>query len=110
MKPVWAIRQKSTGFFLPVAKGKGGNGGSYVEPVDPDKEPPRLFMSKKAAHCALVQWLKGHHKAKWAYDDGDDIYSSGGSMYVEDIKIIPQPNRNPADMEVVEIELVVFNN
>ena len=107
MKPVWAIRQKSSGFFLPAAKGKGGNGGSYVEPVDPDKEPPRLFMSKKAAHCALVQWLKGHHKASWAYDSDD--YGHGYS-YVEDIKIIPQPNRNLADMEVVEIELVVFNN
>lgn len=104
MKPVYGIRHIPSGFFLPIPKGRGGNGGSYVEPVDPEKEMPRLFMSHKAANCALVQWLKGHHKASWDYGGGDD-WGHGDTHYVDDITIIPQPHRIKEHMEVVEIHL-----
>ena len=103
MKPLYAIRQISTGFFLPNPKGRHGRGGSFTEPKDPDVEPPRLFKNKKAAGACLIQWAKGKHHASWDSDDN-------GNSYVDDITIEPVPKRNIHDMEVVEVELVVFNN
>ena len=109
MKPLYAIRQISTGFFLPNPKGRNSSGGSFTEPTDPDVEPPRLFKNKKAAATCLTQWAKGEHHAQWDYADIDG-FGGGGERYVDSITIKPVAKRNIHDMEVVEVELVVFNN
>lgn len=105
MKMLFAIRHKPTGFFLPNPKGKGGNGGSFVEPVDGNEEVPRLFHKKQSAKAALTAWLRGHHYATWGYDDGDG-FSWGSGQYVEDISVKPVPGRNKEDMEIVAFQLV----
>lgn len=107
MKMLYAIRHVPTGFFLPAAKGKGGNGGSFVEPVDPDKVSPRFFPKESNAKIALTAWLKGHHVAKWETDWGDDdVFSSSVNTYVADIKVKPVQGRNRDHMEVVAFNLV----
>lgn len=106
MKTLYAIRHVPTGFFLPAAKGKGGNGGSFVEPVDPEKESPRFFPKERNAKQALAAWLKGHHVPKWGSDWGDGDGWGSSSRYVEDIKVKPVQGRNPDHMEVVAFNLV----
>lgn len=100
MKPVYAIRHKHSGYYLPNPKGKNGSGGSFVEPVNPDVELPRLFLTHRSANSALTQWLKGHHIATW--DCGDE-----GPAFVDSITLKPQPNRHKEDWEIVEIHLHV---
>jgi len=53
----WAIRQQSTGYYMPSAKGRHGTGGTELEP-GPTKTP-RLFDTERAAKIALNYWLQG---------------------------------------------------
>ena len=53
----WAIQHVPSGGFLPNARGRGGRGGSHVEPTQ--VEFPRIFTTKAAAKCALTNWLAG---------------------------------------------------
>lgn len=63
----WAIQHIPTGGFLPVPHGRGGRGGTHVEPTQ--VEFPRIFVSKAAANCALTNWLAGkitvHHSQSY---------------------------------------------
>lgn len=103
MAPFYAVRHIPTGFFLPTTK----KGYTTTEPMDATLISPRLHTSHKRANQAMHAWCRGVHKARWEYSDSDSDYYSGGSMYVEEIKIKPMPKRNLADMEVVEVHLHV---
>lgn len=95
---VFAIRQKSTGMFIPGLEKGRRYGGSYQEPTN--QRVPRLFYDSKTAKNFLVQWLLGHHKktSKQSGEFGEDV--------MQTITIIPQPHRKREDMEIVEFELV----
>ncbi|MCG7629040.1 hypothetical protein MHM88_14610 [Epibacterium sp. MM17-32] len=94
----FAIRHKPSGGFLPAPKGRGGRGGSHVEPVPPSEvNPPRLFHSKHAASVALTHWLKGAVTVDYVeYDFGevDELWN-----------LDPKPHRKREDMEVVPVKM-----
>jgi len=94
----FAIRQKSTGMFIPGLEKGRRYGGSYQEPTN--QRVPRLFYDSKTAKNFLVQWLLGHHKKifEQSGEFGEDVRES--------ITIIPQPHRKREDMEIVEFDLV----
>lgn len=92
----WAIRQKSTGYFLPARK--NGRGFSFDEPTKDCF--PRLFPSKMSAIRALTAWLQGHWKREY------HTREVGG--WPEDIEYLTTEkvdNRDPSDMEIVEFVL-----
>ena len=95
MMHVWAIRQKSTGYFLPQLK--AGTGGSWLEPL-PDCLP-RLFTSKRNAGLALSRWLEGHYKMVTATRSPYDYDETK-------LTVDPVEGRNKGDMELVELKLV----
>ena len=91
---VFAIKQKSTGYYLPA--GKKGKGGSWAEPEK--GAAPKLFKQIGRANGFLTIWLKGGVKVS-QYQTGDGDYDIGMSY-------VPQPHRNADDMEVVALALV----
>ncbi len=95
---LFAIKQKSTGLYIPgIEKGKRC-GGSYQEPTA--ERLPRLFEHKKNAANFLAQWLLGHHKKTMEQcgEFGEDVRES--------IEIVHQPHRKKEDMEIVVFELM----
>lgn len=96
--PLYAIRHKPTGDYIPRALGREGRGGSHLEPVEPtgSKETrPRFFETERAAKIFLSSWLKG----KVVHTSG---YDSLNGEYWEDTEIVPVPSRKAEDMEVVQ--------
>ncbi len=93
---LWAIRKKGTDMYLPHVKRQ--HGFSFTEPTSIEKEPPRLHFTEKAAHAALVQWLRGEHRK--TRSGGYSAYS-GEYDYEESIAVVPQPHRRLEEMEVV---------
>jgi hypothetical protein len=98
----YAIRQKSTGYFLPHHFRELT--GPYTKDEPLPTCMPRPFKTAVAARLALTAWLKG----RW----GQTIESVYDSCYDPPEEVyMPSPpdrrdfNRNPADMEVVEIRL-----
>lgn len=59
---VYAIRQKSTGYFLPM---RFGTGRGYSFDVPTLDCIPRIFKSKRSAQVALNCWLQGEWKNEW---------------------------------------------
>lgn len=106
MKPLYAIRHKPTGHFLPEPKGRMGRGGSFLEPVDCglDHDNPRLFKSELSAKRALTAWLQGKHEPEFGYecDDGYNSY-----RVLEGMTIIPVDSRRKSDMEIVSFRLIL---
>lgn len=109
MKPLYAIRHKPTGHFLPEPTGYAGRGGSFLDPVDcsGDGPNPRLFKSELSAKRALTAWLQGkHHAVKES--DSDEwgrtvVYTVGSSPeYV--------PSRKKSEMEIVSFRLILEMN
>lgn len=94
------IRQRSTGLYMPVPGGHYQRGGTFDEPTD-DGSNARIFRSKRAAKLALNAWLKG----KWKHVSGSSYDWEGNRDDYEDVDIIPQPHRNPDDMEIIEKEI-----
>ena len=91
----WAIRQKSTGAFLPARK--NGRGYSFDEP---SFDFPRLFKSELSASRALSAWLQGQFKRKF--------YTREVGGWPEDVEYIiadKVDSRDPHDMEIVEFIL-----
>lgn len=92
----WAIRQKSTGNFLPHRR--NGRGYSFDEPVIACF--PRLFRSELSAKRALTAWLRG------IWDDliyDHDEWSH--TEYVVGAEPRKVEGRDPADMEIVRFSL-----
>lgn len=101
----YAIREKTTGYFLPQSNRTTSKGFTNSEPCDTSELPPRLFTKEAAAKCALTWWLRGVFKqAKGAeYDE------PGGKAYGYNKgptkRPIPGTGRDPDLMEVVRITL-----
>ena len=106
---MYAIQHKPTGKYLPAPQGRGGRGGSFMEPVsfnDPQRTKtlsnktqgliPRLWATERAAKIALSYWCKGKF-----------VCSRGGDMedYWEDVAIKPVNSRVHEDMEIVEVKV-----
>jgi hypothetical protein len=92
----WAIRQKSTGAFLPARK--NGRGYSFDEP---SFDFPRLFKSELSASRALSAWLQGKWKREY------HTREVGG--WPEDVEYIISEKvegRDPHDMEIVKFRLI----
>ena len=83
---LYAIRQKSTGFFIPVTHRLSRTGASSQPKEDCI---PRLFKRKSDARYALNMWLMG----QW-YSHKD-----GGLEYNKD------SSRKPEDMEIIQVTL-----
>lgn len=104
----WVIRQKSTGFCLPVPKGRMGRGGSFVEPCrfDPQKlsTQPRLFDTQRGAQNCLSQWLRGHHHME--YDIERDHPGDIGYRVEIGTSVTEVPHRKREDMEVIQVDII----
>ncbi len=79
---VFAIKQRSTGFYLPTAQ-SGQKGGTWAEPTE--GAPPKLFKRAHHAHGFLTVWLRGGQLSS---------------------RLVPQSHRDRDDMEVVALALV----
>lgn len=90
---LYVIREKSTGKMMPEIYQKKGY--THTEPEWPYLATPRLFSSKAGASRALGQWLKG--KQSTFLVEGDDVIH----------KLETVPERDPRDMEVVDIMLLL---
>lgn len=101
MIPIYAIRHRPSGKFLPQPVGRYGRGGSFVEPADPTIHAPRFFTSMTTAKIVLNYWLKGefHHSSGVYYDH------EGNPDYDEGIEIRYMAHRKAGDMEIVEFRL-----
>jgi len=96
----YAIRQKSTGYFLPDhSANRRGYTHDQPLPAEHCKYGIRLFPSRRAASIALTVYLKGAYT--WRE------YGSGFDPYDIDVRLepVPQSNRKADDFEVVEYKL-----
>lgn len=89
---LWAIKQKSTGFFLPVFPKNRSKGSTHLEPTKGCI--PRLFSREQDAKVALDWWLAGKVTAHYDYE---------GEFSDIDIKHVP--GRKHKDMMVVPMEV-----
>lgn len=112
----YAVRQISTGFYIPRPQRSDGRGGSFSEPFNfHNREEnlirrpkmsqhfvktaqPRLFTEERAAKIFLTTWLKGRWKCyrSGSYDD-----------YDEEVYIEKDPNRTVIDMEIVPVTVTL---
>jgi hypothetical protein len=100
---LYFIRQKSTGHYMVAPTGRGGRGGSHCQP-SANTDLARIFRSERSAKLSLNAWLKG----KWVAYRGMDPGHPGNdweAYYYEDISIIPVPERDATDMEIVMREV-----
>ena len=91
----YAIRQISTGYYLPLFSIGRLKGGTHVHPTG--FKPPRLFMRLSDAKNCLSWWLAG--KCTVEYSKGSD-----GREY-ESLKHTPVPDRDANDFVVIEIPI-----
>lgn len=89
---MFVIKQKSTGFYMPIFPGRAG--GTYEEPTD--RRPPRLFRRRQDAKSALSWWLEGKVRASYDFEGNFDGWN--------DVRKVP--HRKAEDMEIVEVRLV----
>lgn len=104
MKPLYAIRHKPTGHYLPDPDRVQWR-KSHVEPVDCSGDTnPRLFHTELSAKRALSAWLQGKWKADLSWES--EGYEYGG-YYVQDTPC-PDPvaHRVKDDMEIVPFHLL----
>lgn len=93
---IFAIREKSTGMFLPQAK----TNFTWSVPCKANSRPLRLYHSRQAARISLHHWLRGVY----------DYTGSITSMTILKPKNCGLPDRVRSDMEVVELRLEVIPN
>lgn len=99
----FAIRQISTGHYMPNYGTRKGRGGwTNDEPQPADKAPPRLFIKRQYAKAALREWLKGVQ-----YESYTARRTSWGDHDCDvELLVRPKPERAMADdMEIVELLL-----
>jgi hypothetical protein len=92
----WAIQHVPSGGFLPQPRGRGGRGGTHVEPTQ--IEFPRIFTTQGAAKCALTNWLAGKVTVSVYEYDGE---------YDENWHYEPVADRRAEDMRVVALKVEV---
>lgn len=93
---MFAIRQKSSGYWMPAFSGRAG--GTYMEPK-PDAIP-RLFSRYQDAKAALDWWLRGRIVKSYHWETGE----------FEDFTKIPVEGRSAEDMEIIEVEIKELHN
>lgn len=93
----WAIQHIPTGGFLPVPHGRGGRGGTHVEPTQ--VEFPRIFATKNAAKCALTNWLAGKITVTYGSDYEGNVDEHWHTERVE--------SRRAEDMRVVALKVEI---
>ena len=98
----YAIRQRSTGWFMPEYGSRKGLGGyTNNKPAPPSIRPPRLFLRERDAAVALKHWLAGvttrHFSRRNAFESFEDD--------VEYLDTKPVAGRDAADMEIVEVQI-----
>lgn len=91
---LFAIRQRSTGYFMPE---EGAFTRTQTEPRS--YCVPRLFTSAGAAKCALTWWLRGEHHMSWHRDP------EWGHKEIDGLECEERPERKTEDMEVIPMEL-----
>lgn len=96
---LYAIRQISTGYFLPYRK--SSKGFTSDEPVKDCM--PRFFKKKQHAVVALKCWLQG----KWEYSSYSNHWDGLGEI---ELVINKAPYRKTEDMEIVTITYVVVED
>jgi hypothetical protein len=89
---VYAVRQKSTGLFIPRLETGKRRGGSHLEPSN--EREPRVFHNRLAARTFLSNWLKGIYR--------HEVYMTMDGPEDDGNTIVPQPHRKKEDMEIVE--------
>ena len=96
---LYAIRQKSTGFFLPQLPHRGNTNSEPIQCDGTQKKRIRFFHSERSAKMALAAWLNG----VW------HMQSSGPSSMWDDnepsLVISKQEHRKSEDMEIVPYRL-----
>jgi hypothetical protein len=95
----YAVRQKSTGFFLPQIR--KGRGFTHDEPKDIKEYPPRLFKNPWSARSALRWWAKGITTSLSAVNPYHDFGGDDSEVLVTK----PVPGRDINDMEIVLIQI-----
>lgn len=94
----YAIRQKSTGWFLPM-RWRSARGFSHDEPLE--NCIPRLFPTKRSVQQALCAWLQGDWKEEWSagnFDEGPEMIGPAPKHL---------PHRKAEDMEIVSVRITV---
>jgi hypothetical protein len=89
-----AIRHRPSGGLLPNVRGYGF---TKTEPSTTD--PPRLFVRIASAKQALNYWLQGELTERL---DSDSDFGTELTLHLR-----RRPDRREADMEIVEVEIVV---
>lgn len=89
----FAIRQLSTGYFMPAHFGTRSHRYSSDNPTPGCI--PRIFPSRASAQVALSDWLRGEWKLEVSRYGRDDCE--------QDLVVIPVEGRNKEDMEVVPL-------
>lgn len=90
---VFAIRQISTGYFMPAHFGTRSH--RYSSDVPTPNCIPRIFPSRASARVALSDWLRGEWKlevSRYGWDDCE-----------QDLVVVPVEGRNEDDMQVVAL-------
>ena len=94
---VYAVRQKSTGLFIPRLETGKRRGGSWLEPSS--EREPRFFHNRRAALSFLGNWLQGIFK--------NEHHEYPLEGYVEAYAVpVKQPHRKKEDMEIVEFDCI----
>lgn len=93
---MFAIRQKSTGYWMPNYPGRAG--GTWMEPKA--AAIPRLFHRKQDAQNALDWWLRG--EARWEKTSSGPDFDEGWDLMSHKV-----PGRSADDMEIVAVHVIV---
>lgn len=101
----WAVKHKPSGHYMPEPTGRSGRGGSHVEP-DPDSNNARLFTSVRSAKIYISTYCLGKFIASRGMSPGHPG-NDWEVDYYEDIDIIPQPDRNKEDYQIIELEIIL---
>lgn len=102
IKPVYLIRHKPTGFFMPEPTGNQGRGSSFWEPKE-QAPYPRIFRHERSAKAALGQWMRGEHHAVLGFEPNE--FTGGGFYYTKGSEVQPVTTRHKEDMEIVPMYL-----
>lgn len=96
---IYAIRQISTGRYLLARNRVRGGTKEDPEPWRAGHRGARTFGCLSTARKALSAWLKGDWFMKEVGDPTNFDYDLV-------LRTNPRPDRNPADMEIVEFRLI----
>lgn len=101
ISPVFALRHKPTGNWLPATR--YGKGASFDEPLPLAKCPrgPRLFFNYQSARNALIAWLQGQYSKVSPDFNLGQIFSDDNVRYA----YTPIQSRKREEMEIVEFSL-----